>query len=125
MKIESVPVDAAVMKTFGPDDACWKEPAAMGDVTGLFVRLDPPLNCPDEDVVRMRAQALDCGAVAVKVERTRRDAILSGEEFAEKAEARPHLSARRVVEEMLAESRSRQKEKLVALVEEMLKGAGL
>ena len=125
MKIEHVPVEAALMMTFGPEHPCWADPLKMPDVTGYFVRLDPPANCPDEDVIRMRAQALDLGAAAVKVERLRRDGVLHGEAFAAPPAERPHLSARKVVAEMLAESRSAQKDALAALVNETLTQEGL
>jgi hypothetical protein len=124
MKLTAVAVDAALMTTLGPEHPAWANPEKLPEVDGHFVRLDPPLNAPDELLVRMRASVQEGGAAAVKVERTRRDAILHGAELAAEA-ARPHLSARQVVGEMLGESRSRHKERLEKLIEETLTKEGL
>ena len=123
MKVEHRGVDAAGMVTIGQEHPAWANPLEMGDVEGQFVRLDPPLNSTDEEVVRMRAQAEDLGAVAVKVLPVRRDAVLSAN--AVSVEDAPHLAARDVVRAMLAESRSRDPDRLRALVEDTMAMEGL
>lgn len=123
MKVEQKLVDAAGMVTIGPEHPAWEDPLKMGEVEGLFVRLDPPLNCPDVDVVRMRAQAVDLGAVAVKCQPVRRDEVVRDRmgEFP----LDPLCSARSLVEKMVTESRSPHSPALRALVEETLAEQGL
>jgi len=121
-KVLTVLVGATGMVTIGAEHPAWADPLKMGEVEGLFVRLVPPLNCPDVDVVRMRVQAEELGAVAVKVERVRRDETISGRpEIAPE----PPRRARDIVMELVAEARTADRERLHARVERALDEAGL
>lgn len=117
-------VDASAMVTVGPEHPAWQDPLKLGDeVSGAFVRLDPPLNCPDEDVVRMRVHVEELGAVAVKTLPVRRDDVVATEAKAEVAQ--PHATARTTVDELFAESRSRSKELLRTTLDGAMDAASL
>jgi hypothetical protein len=120
--VKRVDVDAAELVTIGPDHPAWTDPMKLAGVDGAFVRLDPPANIDDEDVKRLHAMVVEEGAVAVKVLPTRRNAV-AAEYAAPKQVA--HTSARGLIEGMVAEARSHDREALAAVVDDAMKEAGL
>ena len=116
MKVERKKVAAAAMVTIGQTHPAWADPLKLAGLDGAFVRIDPPLNTPDEDVTRLRAMVVDEGAVAVKILPVRRDDTLYREARAEPAAPKPHLSARELVKAMVAESRTRDRAMLERVV---------
>jgi len=127
MKVAHKTVDASQMITIGPDHQAWKDPLVLKDLEGAFVRLDPPHNTPDEEVVRLRAMVVDEGAAAVKVLAVRHDAMNATAEPTTKDSAiiPGPLTARSLVESMVAESRTRDRELLMRVCESAMKTAGL
>lgn len=118
-----VAVDASLMVTVGPEDPAWQDPLKLVDVDGAFVRIDPPLNCPDEEVQRMRVHVQENGAVAVKVLPTRRDEPVPSDRRAEVPEQ--HATARVVVGQLLLSSRSNDKVRLAMVLEGAMNAEGV
>ena len=92
-------------------------------VDGAFVRIEPPHNSSDEDVARFAAQVREHGALAVKVERTRRDEVVV--QKSERSDPEPRRSLREVVLAMSAEAVSRDRAALRELLEEVCDEAAL
>ena len=126
-RVVEVPIKGArSFVTFGPESAVWLHPIdsvinpEVAGVDGNFVRLEAPKQAPEELVEQVRAACRLGGAIKVIVAPRRRGRVV-----VESKDKRPHLKARAVVEQLIAEANVDDRNELAAFCEVIMAARGM
>ena len=127
VSVAVVHVLAAPLYNLRADDPWWRvgDAALLPDLTGALVKLEPPdvPEVTDQDVENAVAAVKLRGAVAVRVAARPKAVVHVGEVAVEQSAT--HRSVRQVVEAMVDEARTSDREALRARVEAALAAGGL
>lgn len=114
-------LDSRRLVTIAPGDDYWKSGVVEGVEKGTIVRIRPPAEASDEAVENLVRIMRECGAEACHVQPRERAAAVVPRESAKRSSS----SARQVVRDMVAESRSDDRDALSAECEGIMQEVGL
>lgn len=115
-------VAASPLLTIDQDHPVWKNIAMCPAAGGAYVRVQPPPGATGAEVFAVRDALLGMCARAVRVDARRQSKVVVNEA---KPQPRAHKSARQVVEELLTEAATVDRDKLRAAAEAAMSKAGM